>query len=260
MKLSIVTVTRNDQAGLDATVASAATLLDGGDSELVIVDGASTDGTTEVIQRSVSRWPTAVKFISEPDHGIYDAMNKGWRMAKGQHVVFMNSGDVFPSRLMLPAFENDTVYCGHAEFTDGHERFAKRYKLLHSSAFLNHNCFCHQAIFYPRSLLQALDGYDLRYTVSADFDLTLRAFLRPQKFRSLEHVTAVCSLGGVSHLRGLRSYDDRIQSFFRAGLQAHAVLLCIYRPLFLLKHKAVHALEGTAALRAYRQLKSAATR
>src|SRR5512147_620337 len=98
-RVSIITVVRNDHAGLAITMDSVAAQ-DYADREYVIVDGASTDGTVEVIRRraaEVTRW------ISEPDSGIYQAMNKGVRAAAGEYVCFMNAGDRFASADTLAA-------------------------------------------------------------------------------------------------------------------------------------------------------------
>ena len=89
--LSVVTVVRNDAAGLERTMASVAEQTRPG-IEYIVVDGASTDGTLEAIRR---RADLVDAWISEPDGGIYAAMNKGAAMASGDYVLFMNAGDRF---------------------------------------------------------------------------------------------------------------------------------------------------------------------
>jgi glycosyltransferase involved in cell wall biosynthesis len=101
-KVTVVTVVRNDELGLERTMDSVAEQ-DYASREYVIVDGASTDGTLKVLGRrnaEVTRW------ISEPDTGIFQAMNKGVRLATGQYVCFMNSGDRFASSGTLTAMFN----------------------------------------------------------------------------------------------------------------------------------------------------------
>jgi len=96
-RVSIITVVRNDAAGLERTMDSVAAQ-DYAGREYVVVDGASTDGTTDVLKRraaEVTRW------ISEPDTGIYQAMNKGARLAAGEYLCFMNAGDRFASPSVL---------------------------------------------------------------------------------------------------------------------------------------------------------------
>ena len=90
--ISIITINRNNVAGLQKTLRSVLAQTDK-DFEFVIVDGASTDGSVEVIQHFAEKFGTRVKWISERDNGIYNAMNKGIRMASGEYVQFLNSGD-----------------------------------------------------------------------------------------------------------------------------------------------------------------------
>ena len=94
MKLSIITINLNHAAGLDQTLRS---VLEQGyrDFELIVIDGASTDGSAEVIRRHSAR---INHLVSEPDSGIYNAMNKGLRLATGEFVHFLNSRD----RLLSP--------------------------------------------------------------------------------------------------------------------------------------------------------------
>jgi len=99
MKLSIITINRNNAAGLEKTLNSVLSQT-GKDFEHVIIDGASTDGSVEIIKKYVDKTQLStlktthsVKWISEPDGGIYNAMNKGIRMAEGEYVQVLNSGD-----------------------------------------------------------------------------------------------------------------------------------------------------------------------
>lgn len=92
MILSIITINRNNAAGLEKTMRSVAAQI-GGDFEYVIIDGASTDGSVEVIRSFEASFGERLKWISEPDKGIYNAMNKGIGMATGDYLQFLNSGD-----------------------------------------------------------------------------------------------------------------------------------------------------------------------
>ena len=92
MILTIITINRNNAAGLERTMQSVA-VQTRTDFEYVVVDGASSDESPEVIQRLASSFQGRIHWISEPDAGIYSAMNKGIRMASGDYVQFLNSGD-----------------------------------------------------------------------------------------------------------------------------------------------------------------------
>ncbi len=92
MVLTIITINRNNFVGLEKTMRSVAAQV-GGDFEYIVIDGASTDGSVEVIRSFESSLGERLKWISEPDKGIYNAMNKGIGMATGDYLQFLNSGD-----------------------------------------------------------------------------------------------------------------------------------------------------------------------
>lgn len=93
MKLSIITINCNNAAGLEKTVQSVASQTFK-EFEYVVVDGASTDNSVDVIKRLAPLFSDRLKWISEPDKGIYNAMNKGLRMASGDYIQILNSGDI----------------------------------------------------------------------------------------------------------------------------------------------------------------------
>ena len=92
MKLSIITINRNNAAGLEKTMQSVASQTFK-EFEYIIVDGASTDGSVDVIKKYDSQF-AHLKWVSEPDSGIYNAMNKGIRMATGDYIQILNSADI----------------------------------------------------------------------------------------------------------------------------------------------------------------------
>lgn len=96
MTLTIITINRNNAAGLEKTMRSVATQTSG-NYEYVVVDGASSDGSVEVIRSLESSFAGRLKWISEPDKGIYNAMNKGIGIASGDYLQFLNSGDCLTS-------------------------------------------------------------------------------------------------------------------------------------------------------------------
>ena len=254
--LSVVTVTRNNGPGLSRTVQSCERLLANPRIELVIVDGASTDDTNERLDALTARDDRLLVIVSEPDRGIYDAMNKGLKLARGEHVIFMNAGDRFADsfRLDPSTLRADTTYYGDGEFHSELGSFRKRYSIVGVQSFVSHNAFCHQAVFYPTALLLALGGYDQSYRVSADFDLTLKCFLR-KRFVSLNELVCVCELGGFSHINGWRSYKDRMRSLKVQSQWRWWIVLTLYAPVFYFKHRAVKALDGTRLLLWYRSLR-----
>ena len=174
-EVSIITVVRNDASGLERTIDSVAAQ-DYPHREYVIVDGASTDGTPEVLRRrtaEVTRW------ISEPDSGIFQAMNKGARMARGEYLCFMNAGDRFASPAALSAIFNPPprteLLWGDCiiESARGVEYDSAREVLrrLHRQMTV-----CHQSLFVRRAaLLQR--PFDETFRIAADYDFLCERLL-----------------------------------------------------------------------------------
>jgi glycosyltransferase involved in cell wall biosynthesis len=164
----VVTVVRNDAQGLERTIDSVASQ-DYSPLEYVIVDGASTDGTRDAVQRreaEVQRW------VSEPDGGIYEAMNKGCRLATGEYVCFLNAGDRFASpdtvsRMFVPPPRAELVWGDCIiESTRGEEYDCARevLKNLHRQMTVSH-----QSLFVMRSRLLERP-FDESLRIAADYD------------------------------------------------------------------------------------------
>ena len=182
MKISVITVTFNSASTVEDAMRSV--LRQTWDNlEYIVVDGGSTDGTTDIIQRYEQLFGGRMKWISEPDDGIYDAMNKGFRMATGDVVGLINSDDLFSCdnaiEMVMRKFEEnsdadgvyaDLMYVG-SKNTDkvirnwitGKQRpMAKGWLPAHPT-------------FYVRKHIYEQYGYfNLRYKLAADFELMLR--------------------------------------------------------------------------------------
>lgn len=167
-RVSIITVVRNDAVGLGRTMDSVAAQ-DYANREYIIVDGASTDGTRDVLERraaEVTRW------ISEPDDGIYQAMNKGARMAAGDYLCFMNAGDRFASTVALtsmftPPPRSELLWGDCIIESDRGEEYDRArdvLKRLHRQMTVSH-----QSLFVRREVL--LDRpFDESLRIAADYD------------------------------------------------------------------------------------------
>ncbi len=177
--VSVITVTYNAAENLAVTLQSVASQTFPHYEHLVI-DGASTDDTPKVVESC--RNPN-LRFLSAPDKGIYDAMNKGLAEAEGDYVVFLNAGDTFhaPDTLAAVAdliLENDFpgVVYGQTDLVDKERRRVGSRHLtapetLTYESFADGMLVCHQAFVALRRLT---DQYDLRYRFSADYDWCIR--------------------------------------------------------------------------------------
>ena len=128
MQLTIITINRNNAAGLEKTMQSVLSQTCT-DYEYVVVDGASTDGSVAVIERLAPAFGDRLKWVSEPDKGIYNAMNKGIGMATGEYIQILNSGDSLVSPEVVEKMYAALEKSGHPsilygnmlkDFPDGH--------------------------------------------------------------------------------------------------------------------------------------------
>lgn len=192
--VSIIIVIFNDRTELQALLDSIFAIQEP-DLEVVVIDGGSTDGTAELLQRVSSR---LAYWVSEPDGGIYDAMNKGVQAARGTYVLHLNAGDRL---LKLP------VQRLREAGRDSVDVAAFRVSLDESSIFIPktgwrlslNNTWHHQGTFYRRS---TLPSYDTSYKIFADFDVNQRLLRSRARVRLYPDVVAAHSTNGASHSGG----------------------------------------------------------
>ncbi|MBK6342156.1 MAG: glycosyltransferase [Flavobacteriales bacterium] len=208
--LAIVTVCRNDRAGLERTLTSLNEQSWQGFAHHV-VDGASSDGSAELIREQGTRFTT---WVSEPDDGVYDAQNKGWRSASAEFVLFLNSGDTLsaPDVLVraLPSLSAavDIAY-GDAYLSDDRGPYAtKRHPFPIRSPWLMKEVVAHQSQFIRRSLLERMGGYDTQYRIAADYALFAQAF-----WQGGLRLVKLPFVVGVFDTRGLSSRTDQVERF-----------------------------------------------
>lgn len=218
-KLTIITVTYNAEAVLERTIRSVRA---GGvrrDVEYLVIDGKSTDNTLTVIQKHE---PDITHWLSEPDSGLYDAMNKGLRLAQGEYVWFINAGDevhderVIPALLKLVDTKNADVYYSDALFVDNSGRAiglrseVTPHTLPHRLTWRDMALgmkVCHQAFVVRRSIAPLY----LTDNLSADVDWEIRCL---KAARSVEYVPfPLCKylVGGLSVQRHRESLIDRFR-------------------------------------------------
>lgn len=253
--ISVITIVFNDVFHIEQTILSV--INQSYDSiEYIIIDGESNDGTIDIIRKYKNYYST---LISKKDKGIYDAMNKGISLSHGNWLIFMNSGDIFRDkdtiqRCIFSMKEDNVNYYGDCYYSDFNINYRFRSKLEHKYNFLKHNTFSHQSIFYLRSDLIRCNGYNLKYTISADFNLTYRIF-KFNKFLKIDIPISICSLGGVSTVQALLSYKDRLSTFIDERSFFFASLLIALFPLFYLKIKLIRKISNTCIFKNYRKLK-----
>lgn len=188
-KLSIITVTYNVSHAIIPTLESVRSVKTP-EVEYIIVDGGSKDDTLQIIQN----YKDVVDiFISEPDKGIYDAMNKGIELAHGEWIIFQNCGDVMlsiPIEAIKTADASVVAICG---CTTDEKGLIQKPKF--DTSMYYGNSIPHQGLFYRRSYKP---HFDIRYKIFADYDLNLKMFREHVSVKLIDDVVAIHSLDGVS--------------------------------------------------------------
>ena len=204
MKISIITITYNSAQTLQRALDSVQSQTYK-DIEHVIIDGASTDGTRELIE-AYAKQHKNVKWVSEKDNGIYDAINKGIRLATGDVIGFLHSDDMFYSvdsiGQIVAAFEQnqaDVVY-GDLQYMRGN-KVVRRWK---SNAFnpraLKYGWMPpHPTVYVRREVYQQVGEYDSWFRISADYDMILRIFTAGYKTHYIPEVLVCMETGGASN-------------------------------------------------------------
>ncbi|MBG6241247.1 MAG: glycosyltransferase [Candidatus Symbiopectobacterium sp. Dall1.0] len=220
-KISVITVVYNNVTELQSTIDSVIEQTYP-NIEFIIIDGGSTDGTLDIIERNnkfIDCW------ISEPDKGIYDAMNKGTQISSGDYIIFINSGDKFFHKevldnvINLSGCKNDVIYGDHWTLksykNDGH------YKAKNLSK-LKYGMICsHQSMLFKRKLLVGR-GYSYNYGTAADYELLCYLYSKDASFFKLDDVIiSYYQAGGVSDKKRIKSlcnsykaYRDNLRSTF----------------------------------------------
>jgi glycosyltransferase involved in cell wall biosynthesis len=182
-RLTVVTVVKDAAADLPRCLESVARQAYPA-LEHLVVDGGSTDGTVALLERAAG---PRLRFVSGPDHGLYDAMNKAVGLAAGDFLLFLGADDVLRADLaeLAPRLTDPrTVYYGDAWLVGARRRYDGPF----DARKLAHHNICHQAIFYPRAALER-HRFDLRYRWLADWELNMRCFSDPTL--RLEHLPVI---------------------------------------------------------------------
>ena len=202
-QLTVVTVCRNALEDLKPTVESVLKQKARGTVtiEHVVVDGASSDGTPEWLEQQQAAG-NIERFVSEPDAGIYDAMNKGINLARGHVLAFLNAGDTYRAdadltACVLPIVEGNSIYTAANARICGGNQDGKQFRARYEVCYLAEPC-CHQAFFAPTALYRELGGYDTAYHCAADTDLIYRIHREHGCPHTVDAVVVDFQAGGFS--------------------------------------------------------------
>ena len=229
--LSVITIVYNNVNHIERTLRSVINQ-SYSSIEFIVIDGASDDGTFAILEKYKVHFS---QFISEPDKGIYHAMNKGLALSKGDYVIFMNSGDefyepqtveqVFSTQAFADIYYGETEMINESLESEGKRRHKAPEKLSLKS-FKHGMSVSHQAIYIKRSITKP---YDTKYQLSADIDWILDALTKAKLVVNTNRYVAKYLMGGMSKKSHRLSLTERYRIFkkqygFLPNLINHGVI------------------------------------
>lgn len=228
IKFSIITVVYNARNTIERTINSVLNQ-NYENTEYIIIDGGSTDGTIDVIQKYIDRLTV---FVSEKDNGIFDAMNKGVGYASGDVIGFINSDDWYHSDVFyrineLFRVDDFDIICGSFQNVIDGELATIEKASKPSDKIRVFFPYCHQAIFAKHDLFSKVGLFDLKYRLGADYDWILRCYLDGAKIKTTDIIIACFSKNG-------RSMGD-----FSTGLKECKAIALKHDKNFKSKHKEI---------------------
>lgn len=242
VKISIITVTYNSVKTLEKTILSI-TEQSFNNYEFIIIDGGSTDGTIDIIKKyedKISYW------VSEHDDGIYDAMNKGIKKAKGNWIHLLNSDDYYHNKSVLMDIskhlidENNFYYFSMIQKYNNFEKMyswnSNRLKLWYS-AYIPH-----PTMFVSKKSYLEVGLYSLQYKVAADHDMILRLISNNVNPIFSNEICTVMTIGGFSSLDINKTFNDFKNVTINNGLNKYIANLFYYIKIY--KYKIMKKIKG----------------
>ena len=228
MKVSIITVCKNAQDTIKRTIRSVIDQ-DYQDIEYLIIDGVSTDETLNIVNKHRRKIDT---IISEPDKGLYYAMNKGIKKSNGDIVYFLNAGDMlFKANTIskvVKAFEKNHVDIIYGDIVlynpDQPQKLILRSQKNVSNFFLGHDTIYHQSIFTKKHIFEKYGGFDTQFKLVADYDWILRSLIKHKISNYYLKLTMAKFLRGGLSFNESESIKERFRVLLRYFSPAQVVL------------------------------------
>ena len=221
--ITVITVVYNGEDYLEDTIKSVIEQ-DYQNVEYIIVDGGSKDDTLEIIRKyehAIDYW------VSEPDKGIYDAMNKGLTLCSGEWINFMNADDYFCNSSVLSRIDfkgADFIY-GNVLMKDD-DYFVRLGGKVDLQMLLRSSMTPHQSVFVRRNVYRQLGLFDLNYKIAADYEFSVRVFFNDYTCLYREVDVAYMRMGGVSNVSFVASLNEKLIIIKKyAGLVDYVIAL-----------------------------------
>lgn len=218
LKISIVTIAYNCEKEIEDTILSVINQ-DYKNKEYIVVDGASNDGTMNVVDKYRDKIDV---IISEPDKGRSDAFNKGIAHATGDYIVMINAGDMLAEEALNKFAKNfmpgyDVIKGNTIRWNEKTDFKSIEHPVIHYPAIPFNFLVCHQSTYITKSAYERFGGYMIDFHVAMDFELMLRFTQKGAKFRKIDEDLAIFRMGGISQTSGKRRYEEMEKAMLRNG-------------------------------------------
>jgi glycosyltransferase involved in cell wall biosynthesis len=210
MKLSIITINKNNAAGLEKTIQSVTAQIFS-DFEYIVIDGSSDDGSVEIIKKYAEK---ITYWVSEPDSGIYHAMNKGIKAARGEYCLFLNSGDILINKNTLNKIFEEISSCPasdiyYSDCVNQNNTISMPPKLLNIEYFI-HDSINHQNSITKRELFLKHGFYDEKFEIASDWAFFISEFwVHKTKFTYIKHCISLYDTNGISSSQVEKSRSEK---------------------------------------------------
>lgn len=235
MKISIITAAYNSADTLHDTMDSVLRQ-SYSDFEYIVVDGASKDATVDIIREYEPLFEGCMRWISEPDHGIYDAMNKGITMASGDVVGILNSDDFFTSNDVLERVADEFNIDSTLDAIYGDIHFVKDEDLTKCTRYYSSSYFrpwllrfgfmpAHPSFYVRKEVYEKCGLYDLQFRTSSDFEMMVRLFGKNKVKAKYIHKDFVTMRAGGESTAGVEA-KKKVNRDIASSLKKHGIYTC----------------------------------
>jgi glycosyltransferase involved in cell wall biosynthesis len=209
-KVSIITVVKNAVKTINETILSVINQ-DYSNIEFIIIDGVSKDGTLEIISQYSNK---ISKIISEKDLGIYDAMNKGIKIATGDWIYFLGADDLLSESNIITKIFNSKLL-PNTKVIYGNVLFKQTNRIYDGEFNLEKMCnksICHQSIFYNKEIFKEFGYFDIQYRTAADYYFNVKCFCQiTSNWKYVDEIIAIYNENGISKVTDKKSLDDNFE-------------------------------------------------
>jgi glycosyltransferase involved in cell wall biosynthesis len=216
--VSIITVCRNSEKTISKTIESVLNQTYS-NYEYIIIDAASTDRTEDIVKQYNPKFKGRLRFISEPDHGMYDAMNKGIALAAGKIIGIINADDWYENKtlkIIIDAYKQygDAIYYGIVRYVENDKELMLK---TTNYRFLNREMLPHPTCFISRNIYKKNGVFDIQYQLAADYELLSRYYSKGLQFVQIDEILANFRTGGISTKKEIRSVLETLQIRYQYG-------------------------------------------